>query len=233
MIKVAICDDNQIQLDLAVDIVSSYPKKLDIKAFPLGTKLLEEVEKSGPFDIYILDLLMPEINGIEVAKALRDLGDNGKIIFLTSSLDYAIESYDVKAFYYMVKPIDVDKLYKVLDNATEDLVHESATVEIRTSNGLVRIPTSDIMYVEIVNRALRYHISDGRIAYSTTIRTSFKDAIAPLIATNSFVTIAQNTAVNLAYIDQINATSVFLHDGTVLYPSRANIATIKDTWRNF
>ena len=107
--RLAICDDNELQREMISDVINEYirERRLDVNVsvFESGLKLIDSVRTQGRYDIYILDMLMPEMNGLEVASTLRMLKDDGKIIFLTATLDYAVASYDVRAFYYLVKPV--------------------------------------------------------------------------------------------------------------------------------
>lgn len=164
VIKIAICDDNEIQTDLLEEIILDYIslRGLDatVSKFYDGMELIKSAKNSGNYDIYILDMIMPKVNGLEVASTLRMLKDEGKIIFLTSTVEYAVSSYDVRAFYYMLKPLDVNKLQNVLDEALADKRNSSdaVSVYIKSDSGEFRVSSHDIMFVELVNRCPVYHL---------------------------------------------------------------------------
>lgn len=137
MIRIAVCDDNELQHEIMSDLLQEYTltpvgslSEIDIRFFSGGRDLILDVRDKGGYDIYILDMIMPDINGIELATTLRLIGDSGKIIFLTSSLEYAVASYDVEAFYYMLKPVDRQKLFRILDRAVGLISQGDDTLEI-------------------------------------------------------------------------------------------------------
>jgi len=86
-----------------------------------GEELLEQAEAEGGFDLYVLDVIMPELSGIDVGVKLRELGSDAPIIYLTTSPDYAVDSYLAQAFYYILKPVDRFQLFEVLDRAAPSL----------------------------------------------------------------------------------------------------------------
>ena len=236
MIKIALCDDNEFQRELMEDIINEYRQlhnSLDIRLsiFPGGRELLSSVKENGFYDIYILDLIMPDINGMETAVTLRAMKDPGKIIFLTATLDYAVASYEVDAFYYMLKPADQGKLFKVLDKACRDYTGTESAINLKTRSGIVKIKYEDILYVSLENRALRYNLKDGKTLDGMAIRVPFKDSVASLLEDSRFSLCGVSMVVNLDYLDQMDAESVLLSDGTILYPSKAACATLKKAWQ--
>ena len=125
MLRIAICDDEEQQLKQMVALLEAYLQsrtelKGQVETFLSGDALLERTEQSRGFDIYILDILMPELNGIETGHRLRALGMGGEIVYLTSSNDFAADSYDVRAFFYLLKPVDRKKLFHVMDGAVKN-----------------------------------------------------------------------------------------------------------------
>ena len=234
MVRIAICDDNDLQRELTGEILEEYistsEKDITVSSFASGRELLNAVKSKGFFDIYILDLIMPDINGMEVASTLRLMKDEGKIIFLTATLDYAVASYDVNAFYYMIKPVNTQKLYHLLDKATAQISEDSASFELRTHKGAVRIKYDDIMYIDLENRALRYHLKDGRIVEGLVIRVSFKEAVAKFLEEKYFAMCGISAVVNLRCVDQMDSESVLLSDGSLLYPSKSACSALKKVW---
>ncbi|MBP9996481.1 MAG: response regulator [Lachnospiraceae bacterium] len=128
MIKITYCDDSWIQQGLIDEWLRVYTAKKGITIegvpFSTGDDLLSAVSAGASFDIYILDIILPGMRGTEVAAELRRHGDNGAIIYLTSSSAFEKDSDEVKAFDYLIKPIQPEQLYDVLDRAIATLDHK-------------------------------------------------------------------------------------------------------------
>ena len=109
MIQIAFCDDDQTVLDQLSALLEKYRTQRCIQiqctAFRSPLDLLAEIEKGVRYDILFLDVIMPAENGITVAKEIRQYDTAVEIIFLTSSTEFAVESYMVGAYFYQLKPI--------------------------------------------------------------------------------------------------------------------------------
>ena len=124
MLRIAVCDDEEKQLEQVSALLETYleahpDRQGQVETFQSGSALLERVKELRGFDLYILDILMPSLSGIEIGRRLRALADEGEIIYLTNSNDFAADSYDVRAFFYLLKPVEKSKLFQVLDKAVE------------------------------------------------------------------------------------------------------------------
>ncbi len=235
MVKIAVCDDNILQLELMKELLTEYAASRSIEAeilpFTAGRELLQYVRTNSGCDIYILDVVMPDINGFEAATTLRMLNDDGKIIFLTATHDYAVASYDVGAFYYMLKPIDGAKLYSVLDKATAEFRKADKFIFVKSDSGEVKILQNDILYIDIIDRSLAYHLADGTEVRGKTLRTSFREAVGSLAASGGFAFSSVSTVVNLDYVESVDSSAIVLNNKTVLYPSRGVYAEFKAEWK--
>ena len=109
MIQIAFCDDDQTVLDQLSALLEKYRAQrcvqIQCTAFHSPLDLLAEIEKGTRYDILFLDVIMPAENGITAAKEIRQYDNVVKIIFLTSSAEFAVESYVVGAYFYQIKPI--------------------------------------------------------------------------------------------------------------------------------
>ena len=94
-------------------------------------------------DLIILDIIMPLLNGMDTAKELRQEHQSVPIIFLTSSREFAVDSYEVKALNYLMKPVDPEKLFAAMDDFTQTLHREKETFTAQTSSGFCRITLDD------------------------------------------------------------------------------------------
>ena len=238
MINIAICDDNEIQRELLTDQITAYGEEhpgIECRSFAGGEELLRYVEENGPFAIYLLDVLMPGRNGMETAAALRQRKDEGRIIFITASADYAVSSYDVDATYYLLKPVDPEKLYRILDRVTAELRREekTITVRLRTARQDDTLNISDITCVELNNRVPVYHLQDGSAPEGTALRGAFRELMAPLLEHPEFCACGASLVVNFDYVESMDGEAIQMKDGTELYPPRSAWGALHKAWQEY
>lgn len=168
MIIVAICEDERYILEELRKKVEKYinRKSLDasIKTFTSGEELLKAKKK---FDIILLDLMLPGIDGLEVA---RQISCRSRIIFVTSYREYAVEAFDANAVHYLVKPVTEERLFLALDravNQTEQMDNQALTL-IKSGKTQV-IFIRDILYCEVFNHQVRIHTVHGTYDYFGTL----------------------------------------------------------------
>ena len=227
MLKIAVCDDEPAHLEKTTELLVAYFRAHpaltgEIFRFSNGRVLLAEAEKRGGFDVYILDIIMPELNGIQTAQRLREMGDGGEIIYLTTSSDFAVDSYAVRAFFYLIKPVTGEKLFRLLDEAVEKRRRRQAKgVLVDTAAGARRILLDHILYVERVGRRMRYYCTDGPVD-SRTIRCAFRDAVRPLLEDRRFCLCGASFLVNLEHVDGVKDKYAVVH-GEKLLISRSRM----------
>lgn len=218
--------------DMLAEYVSQHQGKMEVHQFTNGQSLIDDIQINGFYDIYLLDIIMAGMNGLELASTLRLIGDKGKIIFVTATVEYALASYDVNAFYYMVKPVDMRKLFAVLDRAMADIVTEhNESILIQSKNGDARIEINDISYIEVIDRVPRYHLKDGRFIDGKIIRSSFSEIVKNIVSNDSFALCGVSTVVNLDYIDVMDSEQIMLKDGTILYPSKSACSALRKLYK--
>jgi len=238
MLRIAICDDEEKQLKQATALLHIYLQSRpdligQMETFRSGGALLARVEDIGGFDLYILDILMPELSGIDIGRRLRALGEGGEIIYLTNSNDFAADSYDVRAFFYLLKPMDQEKLFQVLDGAVEKLNRRrSGAVVVTTADGPRRILLERIRYVERVGRCMRYFCTDATVD-SQTIRVSFREAAAPLLADRRFCLCGSSYVLNFQHVTGVKGRIALLDDGRTVPLPRTAATAFKKAWGNY
>ena len=204
-----------------------------MELFRSGGALLERAEEIGGFDIYVLDIFMPELSGIDTGRRLRALGDGGEIIYLTISNDFAADSYDVRAFFYMLKPVEERKLFRVLDGAVEKLDRRrSSSIVVTTADGPRRILLERIRYVERVGRCMRYYCTDGTVD-SQTIRVSFREIAAPLLGDRRFFQCGASFVLNFQHVTGVNGQMAILDNGQTVALPRTSATEFKKAWGSY
>ena len=208
--------------------------KLTVTVFSSSAALLEHLRVRGTFDIYLLDVIMPGQNGIELGLSIREFDQGGRIIYLTASSDFAVDSYRAKASDYLLKPLDKSRLFQSLDNIIKSLELEPhACVMIKTREGLRRLPLHSIVYGELVGRCIQYHLSNGSVITGMSPRGSFQNAVEPLLAHRRFVLCSISFFVNLSYVEMIDSSNIRLTGDKTLPVSRSHRAEVTRRWLDF
>lgn len=238
MLRIALCDDDEKHLNQTAALLTAYLKARprlngQVECFQSGSALLAKAESAGDFDLYILDILMPGLNGIETSRLLRALGEGGEILYLTSSNDFAADSYDVRAFFYLLKPVEEAKLFQVLDDAVEKLSRRrTSAVVVNTATGPRRILLERIRYVERVGRCLRYYCTDTTID-TQSIRGSLREATASLLADRRFYLCGASFVLNFQHVSGVNGQAALLDNGQTVALPRTSATEFKKAWGSY
>lgn len=239
MIRLALCDDEAGQREIIGNLLLEYAAArpspvVKLSVFSSGQDLLDAAAECGGFDLYVLDIVMPGLNGIELGTRLRELHSGGAIIYLSVSPEYAVDSYAVRAFYYLMKPAEPEKLFPVLDQALAALEKKKAAcVAVRTKDGLERVRLDEIVYAELAGRTVRYHLADGTSLDSVTVRGPFQEEAAPLLADDRFFLCGASFTVNLFYVTAIERRALRM-DGGIRVPLARGLASLaRQRWSDY
>ena len=238
MRTIAVCDDDEMERAQIMELVRAYlaarpgfPARA--AAFSGGAALLEHAAEQGGFDLYLLDILMPETDGIAVGRRLRELGCGGEIIFLTASNEFAAESYEVGAFSYLLKPVRRDRLFAALDRFAAALERRgSEGILVAAHGGSRHLLLADILYVERVGRIMRYYCA-GETVDSLTIRVPFREMAAPLLADRRFYLCGASFVLNLQHVAGVDGRSALLDSGRRVLLPRTAAAAFKEAWGKY
>ena len=167
MMKFAVCDDEQLMREQLFALISADMHKrqfssYSIQQFEDGTSLLEN---GGSFDIIFLDIQMEQPNGMETARRLRQMGNQSLLIFVTILKELVFDSFEVQAYDYLIKPLDVSRFKRTMDRAFAFLKQkEEKHIVIQKGNSCEVISLSEIVYGEVWGRKIYLHQKDGRTA---------------------------------------------------------------------
>lgn len=216
--KIAVCDDDAEQRAFLKDLVSDWAEKrshlAEIKLYGEAALFLFDYEENKEFDILLLDVEMPGINGIELAKKVRRDNEAVQIIFITGFYEYFGAGFDVSALHYLLKPVNGEKLFPVLDKAVHNLSCRQRSVLARTEDGTVRILLSDILYVEAENVHVAIHAVKG------TFRTRMSLGKFCEQLDETFFKAHRSFVVNLKYVQKITRSEITLAGGDRIPLSR-------------
>lgn len=237
--NIAICDDDIQSCKMLHLLLREYASQnniadLSVSIFVDGNDLLDDIQEGECFDICILDILMPAVSGIDLGVKLRDSGYNGIIIYLTASKDYALDSYKVKAFNYILKPIVPDALYSTLDDAMASISTKTdRSIMVKTKDGNVRITTNNILYVELCKRILVYHLDDGSTLESIYIRVPFTEATKELLEDKHFVQCGAGNVINISKVTMVGSEEIVFDQSYNAFFSKKICNEIRTAWMNY
>jgi two-component system response regulator LytT len=233
MLIIAICDDNADDRIKLYETIDSYLCQQGINAniftYDNPDKLNFVIEsRTICFDIIFLDIIMGDLNGMTCARIIRKQDKLVNIIFLTSSTDYVYEGYEVNATGYLVKPIKIDQLAKVMERAiaqNQSVDQESICITYRGVTQ--KILTKDILYFESENN--KVNIVLAKTAEKITVYTKL-DELEQIEQLNTFIRSHKSFLVNFLYIEKHENDKFELTNGMVIPISRKNKDKVKKTF---
>ena len=170
---------------------------------------------------------MPLLNGMDAARELRQRDKSVKIIFLTSSPEFALESYEVKAQGYVLKPIAYDKLKELLDECAHSFAEEPKNMVIKTVTGYQKLYFHEIEYAEAQNKRVFFHLRSGNIIESTEPFHSFEDRFSSQVG---FFKCHRSYLVYLQNVDHFTTTEITTKSGRNIPVSRGYAKAFKEAY---
>ena len=235
MIKIAFCDDDMEMLHQMNELLDRYRvernEDITYAAFQSPFELLTEIEKGIRPDILFLDVVMPGQNGMDVAKEIRQYDTNMKIIFLTSSPEFAVESYSVGAYFYQLKPIWEESFFRLMDAVLAECEKKKKnSLILRSKDGITRIDLQQLEYCEVLGRKLLFHLEDGAVLESAG---SLDDLAGQLMQYSNFFRPHRSFLVNMEYIQNISSRSIkMVNDAEIPIP-HGKCSEIKNTYMEY
>lgn len=230
--KIAVCDDEIYFIDAVCSLLEQWGRergrKLMLYRFTNGDDLID-AHRSMCMDLIILDVIMPLLSGIDTARELRNTNQTVPIIFLTSSREFAVDSYEVKAFNYLIKPIDQEHLFLILDEFLKTCHFAKSFFTAKTADGFCKIAISDVDYLEAQNKQVMLHLSNDKII---VIRELFSRCMEIFSPENGFCCCHRSYIVNLSNVERFSKTEVITIHNAVIPISRNSYATFKETYFN-
>lgn len=230
--KIAICDDERTFADTIRPLLEQWAEKNDIRltlfCFTNGDDLIC-AHRNQSMDLIILDVIMPLLNGIDTARELRSEDSAVPIIFLTSSSEFAVDSYEVKAFYYLIKPVDDAKLFRILDDFLKTTASRQHFFTAQTDKGFCKIAVGDVDYLEARNKQVIVYLSNGR---TIAIRELFSKCEEIFSLENGFFRCHRSYIVNLNNIEQFTKSEITTSQNMAIPISRNRYTAFKETYFN-
>lgn len=206
--RIAVCDDDAAQSEYIKNLVLTWSAQsnvtVSVRVFHSAQALL--FDDSVDFDIFLLDIEMPGMSGVELAKQLRIQHETAIIVFITGYAEYIAEGYDVSALHYLMKPVNTQKLFAVLDKARGVLGKQEACLVLEIAGETLRLPLREIRYLEVSGNYVTVHADED-----ITVKKSLSDLRTQL--DERFARAGRSFIVNLSFIRRVTKTEICLTGG--------------------
>lgn len=229
--KLAICDDTPSDRQLLENHLSVFAGKtghdFEIFLYESGEDLLSALKKIS-FKVIFLDIYMMALNGIDTAREIRRFDKEVQIIFITTSPDHAISSYEVRALHYLMKPVSYSKMEKVLNLCQLEAVKASQQIEVLAGRLMTPLKLAEIVYAEMFNKILTIHTTYGTIE----TRTSMEN-FEVMLGGTPFLRCHRSFIVNMDFIEDAEGDAFLLTDKSSIPISRPARALALKTYNEY
>lgn len=208
--KIAICDDSDADRQYLSGLVGRWAENtghtVQTALFLSAENFLFHYTEKNDYDILLLDVEMGDMDGVTMAKKLRQDNDTVQIVFITGYSDYISEGYEVAALHYLMKPVKQEKLFSVLDRAAEKLSKNEKVLNFEIDGEMVRVPVYQIRYADVFGNYVTIHAAD-----CLTVKMTLGELEKSL--DDRFYRASRSVVVNLTQISRVTKTEMKLNDG--------------------
>lgn len=219
MYRVAICEDEAVFLleEEAVcrGILDRLNMEYHISVFETGADLMAAYSDGARYDLLLLDIVMDELSGIEIARRLREQESDAAIIFITANPEYAMQGYDVGALHYLMKPLDGEALCRIISADYKRRFSRKYLI-VKSGTQTLRLPLDDVICLEVMGRRVKITMLDGEIETSTKLVELLEN-----LPKEHFFRCHVGYVVNLSKIQTLSRTDAVAVNGKRVPVSRA------------
>jgi DNA-binding LytR/AlgR family response regulator len=237
MLRIAICDDVKAELQHIAALTNEYLSdrglSAEIREFCHPDSLLTAF-KAENFHVFLLDMVMPMVSGLELGQNIRRISTDAQIIYITTEPGFALDAYAVNPLHYLLKPVDKSKLFAALDLAAEKVnFGEENVVTIKTRDGLRTISTDVVVCCEYVHHTAVYTLAGGERVETSTLSGSFTEHIVPLLRDRRFIQPHAAFAVNMSRVERLDKNGFTLRGGAFVPVSGKQFAAVRNTYMSY
>lgn len=226
--KIAICDDEQKDRDFVAALSRRWAGQrgntVELTEFSSAEQFLFCYGEQSDYDILLLDIEMGQMDGVQLAKQLRQKNETIQIVFVTGYSDYISEGYEVAALHYLMKPVSRQKLGEVLSRAAENLRREEQAVLLSTEGAIRRVPAGRILLVEAFAHSCTVTTEKEEIPVRESI-TAVEEKLRRVDA-GAFIRTHRSCLVGIRYIQSLSKTEVTLDNGRRVPLSRSHYQAV-------
>ena len=231
MLRIALCDDDRedlarLERDVLAFRAAHHPDtEFELRAYASGADLLAATAGGERFHIILLDVVMPLCDGIETAREIRLADKAVKIIFLTASAEYALDSYDVRAFSYLLKGGPKGKLFDVLREAAQEIEDASGRyILVKARTGLVRLQFHSVAYLEVIGKTIVFSMTGGETHQMYGTLSEVEEAF---LAQERFLKPHRSYLINMDHVRKLSERELIMTDDGRVPISKANFNEVK------
>lgn len=212
---------------------------IDAKYFHSCEELLSDVKQQGPYDAYVIEVLMPEYDGIELGKRLTRLGEGGKFFYTYGESSRAWQAFRVDAIDYLLRNRNEGAGRELFNDAMDKTCRRlrsrtvSPTVSFRINDGFIRIRVEDLLYATLDGRRIALKTVDGSRHVSPTVRGSFAKATSELQQFPEMLLIRPSLIINMKHIRRVDEEGVTMNTGERINASKSHLTIIERSWGEF
>jgi DNA-binding LytR/AlgR family response regulator len=237
MLRIAVCDDMEAELHNIAALTREYLTERSISAdlmeFSHPDALLNACE-TGTFHIFLLDMVMPMISGLELGRSIRRISTDAQIIFITTEPGFALDAYSVNPLHYLLKPVDKEALFSALDLAAEKVDYgEEAAVTVKTRNGLRTFPVGIIACCEYARHTIVYTLASGERVETITVSGSFAGHVAKLLRDRRFIQPHAAFAVNMSRVERLTRDGFTMQCGAFVPVSGKQFTAVRNAYMSY
>lgn len=230
--RIAVCDDEPVMLDYLAALVSRWgagrEDSVRVECFPSAQALWFEWEEKRCFDLFLLDIQMQGMDGVALARKIREADEKCAIIFITGTAEFAAEGYDVSALHYLLKPVDEAKLFACLDKVAGRLRRAPKQLLLPVEGVQTRFCADDIFYAEAFAHSVCIHthaqVQEAQVSIG---------ALEKVLSGEPFIRCHRSYLVHLRHVQRIDKSELSLDNGEKLPVSRRLYAAVNDAFIRF
>ncbi|WP_208559196.1 LytR/AlgR family response regulator transcription factor [Marinilactibacillus kalidii] len=230
-LTIAIVDDETIQIESMKSLIKRSAETLNLSVelleFSSGEAFLFELEDHKAIDIVFLDIEMNQLDGLDVAKKIRETEQGLTIVFATAFAEYAVQGYDVQAMDYLLKPIHVDKIERVLTRHLEKKPAIKESIMIESNGERIKLFLENILFIEVNRRECTIHLKEQIVTTNQTLKEISEKL------TDDFIQTHRSYIVHVKYIDRLLKTDIKLSNGENIPLSRRLAKVVQEKFVDF
>ncbi len=227
-LKIIIVDDDISEIVKTEALIKRYFSErggdYSIEKFTSSAAFLDSFKNGVRADAYVLDIIMPEHTGIDVGLAIKAAQKQARIIYMTTSEDYGVASYDVQAVDYCIKPCSFERIQRAFDRVLATTRKEKKhSFLVKLADGTCSISHDEICFVEYYDHRLIIQTPSGKRIESVTYREPFPVLVESLLSEKNFLRISASYVINMSYVVKLRSNEFEMHGGMILPISRTHL----------